>query len=77
VYTGAGHIAERGFNKLRVVGAQGPELILKYHWIPGLVASPAATVEAVKVAPGFPPLIRVVRPSGDFTLSYCAGCKPK
>jgi hypothetical protein len=77
VLSGSGQIASRGFNQLRVVGAQGPELILKYHWIPGLVASSGAAIEAVKVAPDFPPLIRVVHPSGDFTISYCGSCGSK
>jgi len=77
VYAGTGRIAERGFNRLRVVGAAGPDLILKYHWVPGLTVSPPATIDAVKVSPDFPPFVRVRHPSNDFTLSLCSHCVSK
>ena len=66
---GEGRIASRGFNQIHVSGAGGVSVILKYHWLPGLVASPAASIEPVQLAPGFPPFIRVRNPPDDFTLS--------
>ena len=66
---GSGRIASRGFDRIHVSGAGGASVILKYHWLPGLVASPAASIEPVQLAPGFPPFIRVRNPPNDFTLS--------
>eukprot|EP01035_Chromulina_nebulosa_P035763 gene35763-48090_t len=39
-------------------GAPGGELVLRYHWLPGLVASNGAVVEPAPSLPGFPPFIR-------------------
>jgi hypothetical protein len=77
IQSGSGRIVARGFNRLEVADASGPQLVLKYHWLPDLVASPPATLEAVQVAPGFPAFIRVVNPPREFTISLCTKCKAK
>jgi hypothetical protein len=74
---GSGRIAARSFNRVEVAGASGPEVVLKYHWLPELVTKPARTIEPVQLAPGQPPFIRVLNPPSDFTVSLCAACKAK
>ena len=69
VLAGQATIAGRGFNRVDVSGAAGSELVLRYHWLPGLAASAGAVVEAAPSAPGFPPFIRVRNPPAAFTLS--------
>lgn len=74
-YAGSGRVVSRGFNRVEIAGAGGPEVVLRYHWLPDLVTSPAAKIEPVQVAPGFPPFIRVLNPPSEFTLSLCPKCK--
>ena len=72
VAAGQARIAGRGVNRLELAeaaGAPGGELVLRYHWLPGLVASNGAVVEPAPSLPGFPPFIRVRNPPASFTLS--------
>jgi hypothetical protein len=73
-HAGSGRIAARSFNRLDVEDASGPALILKYHWLPGLVTSPPTTIEPVQLVPGFPPFIRVLNPPSKFSVSLCTRC---
>jgi hypothetical protein len=74
IYAGRGQIASRGFNRLEVTGSGGLQVVLKYHWLPGLVTSPPARIEPVQVHPGVPPFICVLNPPPDFTVSLCPKC---
>jgi len=66
VFQGTGHVVGRAFHRISVSGASGPELVLKYNWVPGLVTSPPVTVEAF-VPPGSNlALIRIVSPPANF-----------
>ncbi|KQV79082.1 hypothetical protein ASD15_20680 [Massilia sp. Root351] len=69
VAAGQARIAGRGVNRLELAGAAGGELVLRYHWLPGLVASNGAVLEPAPSAPGFPPFIRVRNPPASFTVS--------
>ncbi|WP_426173178.1 hypothetical protein [Massilia sp. TWR1-2-2] len=77
IQAGSGRIAGRGFNRLDVAGAGGPQVVLKYHWLPDLVTTPRRKIEPVELVPGLPPFIRVVDPPSEFTVSMCRGCKPQ
>jgi hypothetical protein len=69
VLKGAGQVASRGLNRLTLHGLGGDEVILKYHFVPGLQATPAATLEPV-LLPGDPqPFIRLVRPPARLEIS--------
>ena len=69
VAAGQARIAGRGVNRLELADAAGGELVLRYHWLPGLVASNGAVLEPAPSAPGFPPFIRVRNPPASFTVS--------
>ncbi|KQW90156.1 hypothetical protein ASC94_20690 [Massilia sp. Root418] len=66
---GQARIAARAVNRLEVSGASGADLVLRYHWLPGLVASNGARLEPAPSAPGFPPFIRVRNPPAAFVVS--------
>jgi hypothetical protein len=74
VVSGTGQVKARGFNKIEVAGASGPELTLRYNWIPGLVSTPRARMEPARVEAGMPPLIRILSPPANFTISVCRAC---
>jgi hypothetical protein len=75
MHEGSGRVTARGFNRVDVSGVSGGQVVLKYHWLPGLVASPPAKIEPAQVADGFPPFVRVINPPPAFTLSLCRNCK--
>lgn len=74
IVSGTANIKARGFNKIEVAGAAGPELTLRYNWLPGLVTTPRAKLEPVQVEAGMPPLIRVIAPPDHFIISTCRNC---
>jgi len=57
-----------GFNRLELSGLAGREVILKYHWIDGLIASPAARIEPVKMADDPIPFIKIINPPAALIL---------
>lgn len=62
VLRGQGEVASRALNRLSLRGLAGEEVVLKYHHVPGLQASPDVVMEPV-LLPGDPqPFIRLVRP---------------
>lgn len=69
VAAGQARIVARAVNRLEVGGASGAELVLRYHWLPGLAGSNGAQLEPVPSAPGFPPFIRVRNPPAAFVVS--------
>lgn len=68
--SGSGRVVARGFNRIEIGGAGGPELTLRYHWMPGLSVTPPARLEPVpSPVAGWPPLIRVLSPPEHFVIS--------
>jgi hypothetical protein len=55
-------------NRLEVSTAGATEVILKYHWLDGLISKPAATMIPVKIYDDPIPFIKVIDPPRSFTL---------
>ena len=51
-----------GFNRLELSELTGNEVILKYHWIEDLTASPPVKIEPVKMADDPIPFIKLINP---------------
>jgi len=51
-----------GFNRLELSDLKGDEIILKYHWIEGLIAFPPTKIEPVKMADDPIPFIKLIKP---------------
>jgi hypothetical protein len=64
---GAGKI-RAGLNRLEISDIQGDEVILKYHWVEGLIASPPTKIESVKMLDDPIPFIKLVRPPSSVSL---------
>jgi hypothetical protein len=64
---GAGKI-RAGLNRLEISDIQGNEVVLKYHWVEGLTASPPTKVEPVKMLDDPIPFIKLVAPSSSVSL---------
>ncbi len=73
IQSGKGKVVSRGIDRVTVTGASGTSLVLRYRWVPGLHAFPAAKLEAEEVSPDFPRMIRVLDPPPEFTLSLGHG----
>jgi hypothetical protein len=56
-------------NRLEVSTGGATEVVLKYHWLDGLVSNPAATIVPVKIYDDPIPFIKVIDPPRSFTLS--------
>jgi hypothetical protein len=65
---GEGEIAA-GFNGLRASKVRGEEIVLKYHWTPGLVSDPPATIVQEKLLDDPIPFIKIIHPPEAFTLA--------
>jgi hypothetical protein len=64
---GAGKV-KTGLNRLELSELKGNEVILKYHWVEGLTASPPTKVELVKMLDDPIPFIKLVAPPPSVTL---------
>jgi hypothetical protein len=64
---GQGQIIAK-INRLEVSSSGAKELILKYHWLDGLVSNPPATIIPVTIYDDPIPFIKVIDPPGSFTL---------
>jgi hypothetical protein len=56
------------FNRLALSELKGREVILKYHWVEGLMASPPTRIEPVKMADDPIPFIKLIDPPGNLVL---------
>ncbi|MFZ0692621.1 MAG: hypothetical protein WAN51_00455, partial [Alphaproteobacteria bacterium] len=66
---GSGTVVARTFNRLEFAQLSGPEIILKYHYVPGLETDPPADIGPVSV-PGDPtPFIRILNPPPHLVLN--------
>jgi hypothetical protein len=57
-----------GLNRLELSELRGNEVILKYHWVKGLTASPPAKIEQVKMLDDPIPFIKLIAPPSTVTL---------
>ncbi len=57
-----------GFNRLELADLKGNEIVLKYHWIEGLSAAPATSIEPIKMADDPIPFIKLLHPPARVTL---------
>lgn len=57
-----------GLNMLKASGVSGDEVILKYHWVKGLVSKPAVRIAPQKFLDDPIPFIKVINPPPEFTL---------
>lgn len=64
---GDGKVAA-GFNRLELSELTGNEVILKYHWIEGLTASPSVKIEPVKMADDPIPFLKLTNPPASVVL---------
>jgi hypothetical protein len=69
---GEGEIAA-GLNRLRGSRIRGNEIVLKYHWIPGLVSDPPATIVRERVLDDPIPFIKIIDPPPAFILRTGGG----
>jgi hypothetical protein len=59
-----------GLNRLELSGLKGKEVILKYHWIDGIVSNPATKIVPVKMADDPIPFIKIIEPPLALTLRF-------
>jgi hypothetical protein len=66
---GTGRVLARSINRIDLGDLDGETIVLKYHFVPGLQASPAAAIDGV-LMPGDPqPFIRINHPPKALRLS--------
>jgi hypothetical protein len=58
-----------GINRIRATNVTGSEVVLKYHWIDGLAATPPARIVPIKLLDDPIPFIKIVNPPREFVLS--------
>jgi hypothetical protein len=56
------------FNRLELSELKGNDVLLKFHWIEGLTATPLTTIEPVKIADDPIPFIKLVHPPSHVIL---------
>ena len=64
---GAGKVTA-GLNRLELSELTGDEVVLKYHWIEGLIASPTVRIEPVKIGDDPIPFIKLIDPPANVVL---------
>ena len=67
--SGSGDILEQGTNRLVLGHLTGPEVVIKFHYIPGLKSDPPATVVPIRLMDDPNPFIRIVNPPAQIKLS--------
>lgn len=65
---GNGRLVAQSFNKLRVEGASGPEVVLRFHWLESLACRPDCRVEREPIPGDRVGFIRVPKPPKDFEI---------
>jgi len=59
---GAGRVAERGHNHVLLSDLAGPEVVLKYHYAPGMKSEPPARIDGVPMLDDPKPFVRIKDP---------------
>ncbi|MGH7793983.1 MAG: hypothetical protein ACREQ2_03650 [Candidatus Binatia bacterium] len=57
-----------GLNRLELSDLKGSQVILKYHWVEGLTASPPTEIQPVKMLDDPIPFIKLIAPPSSVTL---------
>ena len=77
--SGAGRVVRRCFNLVELETEGAGEMVLKYHWVPGMVSVPPATIERRDLLPGARPFVvlrdpprHLVLTTGDPTAAKCS-----
>ncbi len=68
--SGTGRVAERGHNRIVLEDLAGEEIILKYHFMQGLVSDPVSNIEPVYLMDDPNPFIRIKNPPARLVISY-------
>jgi hypothetical protein len=66
---GSGKVDTKTANRIVLTDLSGPEVVLKYHYIPGLVSSPETDIKPVYISDDPLPFIQLNNPLEDITLS--------
>jgi hypothetical protein len=75
-YKGSGRVASRRHNSIELAGLAGKEVIVKYHFLPGLTSIPAAEIQPVFLEDDPLPFIQIFNPRQDITL-FVKGFAPR
>ncbi|HRL76426.1 MAG TPA: hypothetical protein PK440_05380 [Candidatus Accumulibacter phosphatis] len=75
VVRGQARIVDRCINRLELADVSGSPLILRYHWVPGLVSLPAGRVEPVQLVAGARPFV-AIHDAPPSRLTLRVGTKP-
>ena len=75
-YAGSGRVASRRHNRIELAGITGKEVIVKYHFLPGLASQPAAEIEPVFLEDDPIPFIRILNAPRDLAL-FVKGFAPR
>ena len=73
VLEGQATVLARCINRLELGAVAPTRLVLRYHWVPGLVAVPATRIEPVSLVPGARPFIAIHNPPPNLVLRIGAG----
>ncbi len=65
---GSGVIVEQRMNLLRVEGVEGPEVVLRYHWLDSLRCRPGCQVERAEQAGARAGFLRIRQPPASFEI---------
>ena len=68
--TGEGEVTQRTVTHLELKSLKGHEVILKYHYIPGLASTPPVTLAPVFLGSDPIPFIRLLSPPPEIVLSF-------
>ena len=59
---GSGRVVERGHNRLTLSDLVGPEVVLKYHYVPGMASDPPVRIDGVRMLDDPNPFVRIKEP---------------
>ena len=66
--SGTGRVLERGHNKLVLGELSGNRVIVKYHYVPGLISQPATQIAPAKMEGDPEPFIMISNPPRELRL---------
>jgi hypothetical protein len=75
-YKGSGRIAARRYNSIELTALTGKEVIVKYHFLPGLTSIPSASIHPVFLEDDPIPFIQILNPPPDIRL-FVEGFAPR
>ncbi len=66
---GAGEVTGRATNRLDLANLEGDTIVLKYHFVPGMVTEPPTQVDGIQMLDDPQPFIRIRRPPRSLRLT--------